>query len=99
VQLSDGVAKSGSKELIDVDRLACRFVLDRKGLTVTGDMPPADDLPAGCLATSGGVGLLMQPQYVDVPAGAWVQFVAGPAKSWLPASAGAIKVAERLPLP
>jgi hypothetical protein len=99
VQASDGVNTTGSKLLIDVDRLACRFVLDRNGLTVTGDMPASDRLPAGCLATSGGVCLLMQPQYVDVPTGAWVQFVAGPANSWVPASAEAVKVAERLPLP
>jgi hypothetical protein len=81
-----------------VDRLACRFVLDRKGLTLTGEAPAADNLP-GCLATSGGARLLMQPQYVDIPAGAWVQFVTGPAASWVPASAGAVKLAERLPLP
>jgi hypothetical protein len=99
VQASDGVNTTGSKSLIEVDRLALRFVLDRKGLTVTGDMPASAQAPAGCLATSGGVSLLMQPQYVDVPAGAWVQFVAGPATSWVPASAGAVKVAERLPLP
>jgi hypothetical protein len=99
VPMSDGVAASDSAPMIAVDRLACRFVLDQKGLTLTGDMPPAEKLPAGCLATSGGVALIMQPQYVDVPAGAWVQFVAGPANSWVPASAGAVKVAERLPLP
>lgn len=99
VPMSDGVKAPGAAPMIVVDELACRFVLDRQGLTLTGDMPPAEKLPAGCLATSGGVALLMQPQYVDVPAGAWVQFVAGPANSWMPASAGAVKVAERLPLP
>jgi hypothetical protein len=99
VPVSDGVALEDLAPMIAVDRLACRFVLNRKGLTLTGDMPLAEKLPAGCLATSGGVALLMQPRYIDVPAGAWVQFVAGPADSWVPASAGAVKVAERLPLP
>jgi hypothetical protein len=99
VQQSDGAPASESAPMIAVERLACRFVLDGKGLTLTGDMPPERGLPAGCLATSGGASLLVQPPYVDLPAGAWVQFVAGPAASWLPASAGAVKLAERLPLP
>ncbi len=86
-------------EMIAVDRLACEFRLNRQGLTLTGELNSESNLPQGCIAESGGRPLVMQPKYVDLPAGAWVQFVAAAGTSWLPATQEAVDLAERLPLP
>jgi hypothetical protein len=86
-------------ESVHVESLACQFQLNRKGLTLTGDLGPESHLPQGCLIAAGGRPLLMQPPYVDIPPGAWVQFLAGPASSWVPATQGAVEMAGKLPLP
>jgi hypothetical protein len=106
MQVSEGVAASPSAPMVAFDRFACRYLLDSDGLRIAANVPPAENLPAACLAASGGVALLNQPQYPGIPqqdlvlpVGAWVQFVAGPASSWVPATAGAVKLADRLPLP
>ncbi len=98
-EVADGVAVAGTAPMIAIDRLACHFVLDHRGLTLSGDLPQSVAAPTGCLATSRREPLLLQPPYVDIPAGAWVQFVAGPASSWLPATHAAVRMAQRLPLP
>jgi hypothetical protein len=91
--------KEAAAELVALDALACRFNLDHRGLTLTSDLPVQQSLPEGCLATSGGRPLLMQSPYL-LPAGAWVQFVAGhPASPWAPATLEAAEILEHLPLP
>lgn len=99
VQTAEGVAGNGKAQTIALDRLACHFVLDHRGLNLSGDLPQSVEAPTGCLATSGNQPLLLQPPYVDIPAGAWIQFVAGPSDSWLPATEAAVRMAGRLPLP
>lgn len=99
VQTAEGVAGKGNEPTIAIDRLACHFVLDHRGLNLSGDLPQSVEAPTGCLAASGNQPLLLQPPYVDIPAGAWIQFVAGPSDSWLPATEAAVRMAGRLPLP
>lgn len=95
-----GQTRAGvAPETVLVDALACRFQLNNRGLTLSGELGPESNLPTGCLIASEGRPLLMQPPYVDIPPGAWVQFLAGPALSWVPASQEAVDMAKRLPLP
>lgn len=89
----------GPGEMAAVDELAATFVLDEKGLTLWGVCPTNDATPAGCLATRGGRPLLMQPPYVELQCGLWVQFLAGPARVSMPATREAVEAARRLPLP
>jgi hypothetical protein len=84
---------------VSIDRLACRFQLDQTGLSLAGAIPPDAALPHGCIAASGGRPLLTTPPYPRLPAGAWVQFVSGPAQSWVPATRSAVDMAQRMPLP
>lgn len=91
-------AEHGSRP-IAIDRLACRFQLDSSGLALTGALPADARLPQGCIATSDGRPLLRTPPYPRLPAGAWVQFVSGPAQSWVPATREAVDLAEQMPLP
>jgi hypothetical protein len=94
-----GSASDDARTLVAIDRLAARFALTRNGLTLTGELGDHPGLPPGCLATSGGQAFLMQPPCIELPAGQWVQFIAGPSVSWVPATQEAIDVAARLPLP
>jgi hypothetical protein len=88
-----------ASDFIAVDRFACRFQFDRRGLTLTGELGAESNVPPGCIASSQVRMQLMQPQYVDLPLAAWVQFVAAPASSWFPATQEAVEIGERLPLP
>ncbi|HMO83519.1 MAG TPA: hypothetical protein PKC18_01225 [Lacipirellulaceae bacterium] len=84
---------------LHLDRLACRFQFDRRGLTLQGLIALHDNAPPSCLATTGGRPLLFEPQAAGLPAGAWVRFLAAPGPSWLPATEQAVDMAHRLPLP
>jgi hypothetical protein len=100
-QVGIGPARAGEAmeaEMVVVDAVAIRFDFSRQGLSVGGDFPPEANLPVGCVAVKDGTPLLMQPQYL-LPAGLWVQFVAGPAAATMPATQEAVNAARRLPLP
>jgi len=97
-QAAPGAAR-GEESPVVLDRVALHFVLDHRGFTVFGDLPQSASASGGCLAASGDRPILLQPPYVDIPAGAWIQFVAGPASSWVPATGAAVRMAGRLPLP
>jgi hypothetical protein len=103
VQASDGrTAEAANDEvgdLIALDLLACRFQLDGNGLTLSGNCQQEADWPKGCVTVSGFQPLLVEPAYIQLPLGAWVQFVSAPGASWLPATREAVEAAERLPLP
>jgi hypothetical protein len=103
VQASDGPAAAAASgqdgDMVALDLLACRFLLDGKGLTLSGECQQQAGWPKGCLAVSGLRPLLLEPPYVQLPLGAWVQFVSAPGASWLPATREAVETAERLPLP
>jgi hypothetical protein len=103
LQASDGQAMPAENglagELVAVDLFSCRFQLDAKGLTLSGNCQQEAHWPKGCLAVSGLQPLILEPPYIQVPLGAWVQFVSAPGASWLPATREAVEVAERLPLP
>lgn len=91
-------AAAGS-QMAPIDQAAARFVFDSKGLTLWGMCPATARGDSGCVAVSEGAMLLGQPPWVELPPGSWLQFVAGPAASYLPATREAVSVAERLPLP
>lgn len=90
-------------DLVPIDRIACRFAMDPEGLTLTGALSPGDNQLADCIATGGGRPLLtaprLSPAHSRLHASAWLQFAAGPAPGWVPATREAVDAAQRLPLP
>jgi hypothetical protein len=76
---------------------------ERLGEEPAGDPPAAGgaaaDSTTGTIAWHEGRALLLQPGFVQLPVGSWVQFLAEPGSSWLPATARAVETASRLPLP
>jgi hypothetical protein len=73
--------------------------MDPDGLSLAGLLPLEANQPTGCIAKSGGRPLLTSPPHPRLHASAWLQFVAGPAPGWVPATREVIEAASRLPLP
>ena len=96
-----------------IDALACRFDLDKSGFALWGAVEQNEKIPAGCIATSGGQPLLLEPRYMPsadgtpplddkdvsrLPLASWVQFADSPiGLNWIPYSPAALDIAERLP--
>jgi hypothetical protein len=85
-------------ELVAVDSVSCRFLLDAEGLALTGTLPATAGIPAGSIAQAAGRPLLDTPPFRLHPS-AWVQFVSGHTTGWVPATREAVDAAARLPLP
>ena len=85
--------------LVAFDLLACQFTWNAHGLTILGSIPTSENPNGGCLATSGGTPLLLEPAHAGLSVGHWMQFVAGQAVDYLPATRESIDHASPLPLP
>lgn len=95
-----------------IDAIACRFELDKSGFALWGAVEQNERIPAGCIATSGGQTLLLQPPFMPsrdgapppagkevsrLPLASWIQFIDSPVGPWIPYSPAALDIAERLP--
>ena len=95
---ADGQPIVPSAESIAFDRIACWFHFDEQGLTVWGGDTP-ENTRSCILETRNGKPWLREPEYENVFAGRWVDFLLPANGSWLPGSREAVDTANRLPLP
>ncbi len=83
-----------SQEPLKFDQFACHFHLDAAGLSASGNCPIEKD----CLVAAGGKALVMQPAYSNLPLSRFVRLFCPLQGEWLPATAEAVELADRLPL-
>ena len=89
---------NSGQDSIKFDQFACRFSLNYAGLTVSGTCPVEGS--EGCLIVASGKPLVMQPTHSNLPLGNFVRVFCPLEQNWLwlPATAEAIELADRLPL-
>jgi hypothetical protein len=83
-----------SQEPIKFDQFACHFRLDAAGLSASGNCPLEKD----CLVVADSKPLVMQPAYSNLPLSRFVRLFCPLQGEWLPATAEAVELADRLPL-
>ena len=92
--------EAAAREGANFDALYAKFVLDQRGLSITGAPVGHDGLPPGGVLGNRQSVLLMQPQAVELPAVLLAQFAAGLADvrlGWLPANDDVVRLFELLP--
>lgn len=83
-----------SQEPVKFDQFACHFRLDAAGLSASGNCPLEKD----CLVVADSKPLVMQPAYSNLPLSRFVRLFCPLQGEWLPATAEAVELADRLPL-
>jgi hypothetical protein len=85
-----------------LDHLACRFTLDAAGLAIEPHLPADSPLPADAIAASEDQTILFCRSLAEapqLPAVAWLQFIASPPGLWIPVTPATLETARRLPSP